>query len=93
MQNPDQKVNPRQTTICLEQNVFASQENFTSALLVMSETFGRVLHSAALGKREQTGRVSSDLLDVQHFTPAGCLENKYYANKCVHCVKIGIATK
>ena len=41
MQNLDQKVNQQQNTICLEQQTYASPENFTPTLLVMLETFGR----------------------------------------------------
>ena len=41
MQNLDQKVNQRQNTVCLEQQIYASSENFTPTLLVMLETFRR----------------------------------------------------
>ena len=41
MQNVDQKVNQRQNTICLEQHIYASPENFIPMLLVMLETFRR----------------------------------------------------
>ena len=40
-QNFDQKVSQRQNTVCLEQQIYASPENFTPTLLVMLETFGR----------------------------------------------------
>ena len=40
-QNLDQKFNQRQNTVCLEQQIYASQENFTPTLLVMLETFRR----------------------------------------------------
>ena len=36
--NFDQKVNQRQNTVCLEQQIYASPENFTPTLLVMLET-------------------------------------------------------
>ena len=39
MQNLDQKVNQQQNTVCVEQQVYASPENFTPTLLVMLETF------------------------------------------------------
>ena len=37
----DQKVNEQQNTVCLEQQIYASPENFTPAMLVMLETFRR----------------------------------------------------
>ena len=37
----DQQVNPRQDTICLDQQIYSSPENFTPALLLMLETFRR----------------------------------------------------
>ena len=37
----DQKVNQRQNTVCLEQQIYASPENFTPTLLVTLETFRR----------------------------------------------------
>ena len=40
-QNLDQKFNQRQNTVCLEQQIYASLENFTPTLLVMLETFRR----------------------------------------------------
>ena len=40
-QNLDQKVNQQQNTVCLEQQIYASQENLTPTLLVMLETFRR----------------------------------------------------
>ena len=46
MQNFNQKVNQRQSTICLEQQIYASPENFTPTLLVMLETFRRSGHTA-----------------------------------------------
>ena len=39
--NLDQKVNRQQNTVCLEQQIYASPENFTPTLLVMLETFRR----------------------------------------------------
>ena len=39
--NFDQKVNPRQNTVCLEQQIDASPENFTPALLPILKTFRR----------------------------------------------------
>ena len=39
MRNLDQKVNQQQNTICLEQQTYASPENFTPTLLVMLETW------------------------------------------------------
>ena len=42
-QNVDQKVNQRQNTVCLEQQIYASPENFKPTLLVMLETFRRSL--------------------------------------------------
>ena len=39
--NLDQKVNPQQNTVCLEQKQYASPDNFTPALLVMLDTFRR----------------------------------------------------
>ena len=39
--NLDQKVNYRQNTVCLEQQIYASPENFTPTLLVVLETFRR----------------------------------------------------
>ena len=39
--NLDQKVDQRQNTVCLEQQIYASPENFTPTLLVMLETFRR----------------------------------------------------
>ena len=41
MHNLDKKVNPQQSTVCLEQQICASQENFTPSMLVMLETFRR----------------------------------------------------
>ena len=41
MQNLDQQINLQQNTECLEQQFYASPENFTPALLVMLETFRR----------------------------------------------------
>ena len=41
MQNFDQKVNQRQNTVCLGQQIYASPENSLSTLLVMLETFRR----------------------------------------------------
>ena len=38
-QTLDQKVNQRQNTVCLEQQIYASPDNFTPMLLVMLETF------------------------------------------------------
>ena len=38
MQHLDQKINPQQNTICLEQQINASLENFTVALIVILET-------------------------------------------------------
>ena len=40
-QTLDQKVNQRQNTVCLEQQIYASPENFTPTLLVVLETFRR----------------------------------------------------
>ena len=40
-QNSDQKVNQRQNTVCLEQQIYASPENFTPTLLEVLETFRR----------------------------------------------------
>ena len=40
-QNLDQKVNPQQNTVCLEQTNYASPKKFTPALLVMLETLRR----------------------------------------------------
>ena len=37
----DQKVNQLQNTVCLEQQMYASSENFTPTLLVILETFRR----------------------------------------------------
>ena len=37
----DQKVNQRQNTVCLKQQIYASPEHFTPKLLVMLETFRR----------------------------------------------------
>ena len=37
----DQKVNQRQNTVVLEQQIYASPENFTPTLLVLLETFRR----------------------------------------------------
>ena len=39
--NMDQKVNQRQNTVGLEQQIYASPDNFTPTLLVMLETFRR----------------------------------------------------
>ena len=39
--NLDQKVNHRQNTVFLEQQINASPENFTQTLLVMLDTFRR----------------------------------------------------
>ena len=39
--NLHQKVNQRQNTVCLEQQIYASPKNFTPTLLVMLETFKR----------------------------------------------------
>ena len=36
-----QKVNPRQNTVCIEQQIYASPENFTPVLLPMLKTFRR----------------------------------------------------
>ena len=41
LQNLDQKVNQLQNTVCLQQQIYASPENFTPTLLVMLETFRR----------------------------------------------------
>ena len=41
MQKIDQKANQRQNSICLEQQIYASPENFTPTLLVVLETFRR----------------------------------------------------
>ena len=41
MLNLDQKVNQQWNTVCLEQQIYASPENFTPTLLVMLETFSR----------------------------------------------------
>ena len=38
MQHLDQKFNPRQNSTCLEQQINASPENFTVALIVILET-------------------------------------------------------
>ena len=35
------KINHRQNTVCLEQQIYASPENLTPTLLVMLETFRR----------------------------------------------------
>ena len=45
MQNLDQPINSQQNTECLEQQFYASPENFTPALLVMLETFRRSVTS------------------------------------------------
>ena len=37
----DKKVNQRPNTVCLEQQIYASPENFTPTLLVMLDTFRR----------------------------------------------------
>ena len=39
--NVDKKVNQRQNTVCLEQQIYSSSENFIPTLLVMLETFRR----------------------------------------------------
>ena len=41
MQNLDQKVKQRQNTVCLEQHLNDSPENFAQTLLVMLETLRR----------------------------------------------------
>ena len=41
IQNLDQKVNQQQNTVCLEQQIYASPENFTPTLFVVLETFRR----------------------------------------------------
>ena len=41
MRNLDQKIYQRQNTVCLEQQIYTSPENFTPTLLVMLETFRR----------------------------------------------------
>ena len=41
MQHLDQQINSQENTKCLEQQFYASPENFTPALLVMLETFRR----------------------------------------------------
>ena len=43
-QNLDHKVNQRQNTVCLQQQIYASPDNFTPTLLVMLETFRRYDH-------------------------------------------------
>ena len=40
-QNLDQKVNQQQNTVCLEQQIYASSENFTPTQLGMLESFRR----------------------------------------------------
>ena len=45
MQNLDQQINSQQNTEGLEQQFYASPENFTPALLVMLETFRRSVTS------------------------------------------------
>ena len=52
MQNLDQKVNQRQNTVCLEQQIYASLKNFTPTLLLMLETFRRSADTAFQGCRE-----------------------------------------
>ena len=45
--NMDEKVNQRQNTVGLEQQIYASPDNFTPTLLVMLETFrmsGATIH-------------------------------------------------
>ena len=41
LQKLDQKVNKLQNTVCLQQQIYASPENFTPTLLVMLVTFRR----------------------------------------------------
>ena len=45
-QNLDQKVNQPENTVCLEQQIYASTENFTPTLLVVLETFRRSAHTS-----------------------------------------------
>ena len=47
MKNLDQKVNQQQNTVCLEQQTYASPENFTPTLLVMLEIFKRSARALA----------------------------------------------
>ena len=48
-ENLDQKVNQQQNTVHLEQQIFASPENFTLTLLVILETFRRSGHLEPFG--------------------------------------------
>ena len=43
------KIHHRQNTECLEQQIYASPENFTPRLLVMLKTFRRSAFSASKG--------------------------------------------
>ena len=45
-QNLDHQVKQQQKTVCLEQQIYASPENFTPTLLVMLETCRRSAYRA-----------------------------------------------